>query len=39
LARHCTEAGLTEKAAARIEGTCIKRRFGSASIKMYDKFG
>jgi hypothetical protein len=23
----------------RIEGTCIKHRFGSASIKMYDKFG
>jgi hypothetical protein len=22
----------------RIEGTCIKHRFGSASIKMYDKF-
>jgi hypothetical protein len=23
----------------RIEGACIKHRFGSASIKMYDKFG
>jgi hypothetical protein len=23
----------------RIEGTCIKHRFGEASIKMYDKFG
>ena len=23
----------------RIEGTCIKHHFGSASIKMYDKFG
>ncbi len=23
----------------RIEGTCIKHRFGTASIKMYDKFG
>ena len=23
----------------RIEGTCIKHRYGSASIKMYDKFG
>jgi hypothetical protein len=23
----------------RIEGTCIKHRFGHASIKMYDKFG
>lgn len=23
----------------RIEGTCIKHRFGSASLKMYDKFG
>jgi len=23
----------------RIEGTCIKHRFGSASIKMYDKMG
>jgi hypothetical protein len=23
----------------RIEGTCIKHRFGAASIKMYDKFG
>ncbi len=23
----------------RIEGTCIKHRFGKASIKMYDKFG
>jgi len=23
----------------RIEGTCIKHRFGSCSIKMYDKFG
>jgi hypothetical protein len=23
----------------RIEGTCIKHRFGSASVKMYDKFG
>jgi hypothetical protein len=23
----------------RIEGTCIKHRFGSASIKMYDKVG
>ena len=23
----------------RIEGTCIKHRFGNASIKMYDKFG
>ena len=23
----------------RIEGTCIKHRFGSAAIKMYDKFG
>ena len=25
--------------ATRIEGTCIKHRFGSASVKMYDKFG
>jgi hypothetical protein len=24
---------------SRIEGTCIKHRFGDASIKMYDKFG
>jgi hypothetical protein len=23
----------------RIEGTCIRHRFGSSSIKMYDKFG
>jgi hypothetical protein len=23
----------------RIEGTCVKHRFGKASIKMYDKFG
>jgi hypothetical protein len=23
----------------RIEGTCVKHRFGSASVKMYDKFG
>jgi hypothetical protein len=23
----------------RIEGTCVKHRFGRASIKMYDKFG
>ena len=23
----------------RIQGTCVKHRFGSASIKMYDKFG
>ncbi len=23
----------------RIEGTCIKHRFGSSSITMYDKFG
>ena len=23
----------------RIEGTCIKHRFGKSSIKMYDKFG
>ena len=23
----------------RIEGACIKHRFGSASVKMYDKFG
>ncbi len=23
----------------RIEGTCIKHRFGNSSIKMYDKFG
>ncbi len=23
----------------RIEGTCIKHRFGASSIKMYDKFG
>ena len=23
----------------RIEGTCIKHRFASSSIKMYDKFG
>jgi hypothetical protein len=23
----------------RIEGTCIKHRFGDASVKMYDKFG
>lgn len=23
----------------RIEGTCIKHHFGSASVKMYDKFG
>jgi len=25
--------------ATRIEGTCIKHRFGDASIKMHDKFG
>jgi hypothetical protein len=25
--------------ATRIEGTCVKHRFGKASIKMYDKFG
>jgi hypothetical protein len=25
--------------ATRIEGTCIKHRFGKAAIKMYDKFG
>jgi hypothetical protein len=25
--------------ATRIEGTCIKHRFGKCSIKMYDKFG
>jgi hypothetical protein len=24
---------------ARIEGTCIKHRFGKCSIKMYDKCG
>jgi hypothetical protein len=23
----------------RIEGTCVKHRFGKASVKMYDKFG
>lgn len=23
----------------RIEGTCLKHRYGSASVKMYDKFG
>ena len=27
------------KFATRIEGTCIKHRFGDAAIKMYDKFG
>jgi hypothetical protein len=25
--------------ATRIEGTCVKHRFGKASIEMYDKFG
>jgi hypothetical protein len=25
--------------ATRIEGTCIKHRFGKSSVKMYDKFG
>ena len=25
--------------ATRIEGTCVKHRFGKASIKLYDKFG
>ena len=25
--------------ATRIEGTCVKHRFGKCSIKMYDKFG
>ena len=30
---------LGSRFSTRIEGTCIKHRFGSASIKMYDKFG
>jgi hypothetical protein len=30
---------LGSRFATRIEGTCIKHRFGDASIKMYDKFG
>jgi hypothetical protein len=30
---------LGSRFATRIEGTCIKHRFGSSSIKMYDKFG
>ena len=25
--------------ATRIEGTCIKHRFGKAGVKIYDKFG
>jgi len=25
--------------ATRIEGTCVKHRFGKSSIKIYDKFG
>jgi len=30
---------LSSQFSTRIEGTCIKHRFGNASIKMYDKFG
>ena len=30
---------LGSRFSTRIEGTCIKHRFGDASIKMYDKFG
>jgi hypothetical protein len=42
LGRHITPQlaqELGSQFSTRIEGTCIKHRFGDASIKMYDKFG
>ena len=27
------------RSATRIEGTCVKHRFGKSSIKIYDKLG
>jgi hypothetical protein len=42
LGRHVTPQlaqELGSRFSTRIEGTCIKHRFGDASIKMYDKFG
>ena len=42
LGRHITPQLAQEigsQFSTRIEGTCIKHRFGKASIKMYDKFG
>ena len=42
LGRHITPnlaQELGSQFSTRIEGTCIKHRFGKASIKMYDKFG
>jgi hypothetical protein len=42
LGRHITPQlaqELGSRFSTRIEGTCIKHHFGSASIKMYDKFG
>lgn len=30
---------LDTRFATRIEGTCIKHRFGKTGVKMYDKFG
>jgi hypothetical protein len=42
LGRHITPQLAQEigsQFSTRIEGTCVKHRFGKASIKMYDKFG
>jgi hypothetical protein len=42
LGRHISPALAQEignQFSTRIEGTCIKHRFGKSSIKMYDKFG
>jgi hypothetical protein len=42
LSRHITPQLAQEigsQFSTRIEGTCVKHRFGKASIKMYDKFG
>jgi hypothetical protein len=42
LGRRITEATVEEignQFSTRIEGTCIKHRFGKSSVKMYDKFG
>jgi len=34
-----TGAGVGSQFSTRIEGTCVKHRFGKSSIKMYDKAG
>src|ERR1700691_6308339 len=42
LGRHITPQLAQEignQFSTRIEGTCIKHRFGKCTIKMYDKFG